>query len=111
MGGRHKPDEMTGDSNLSRRKFLMATGGTAAAVAVAGCGQGNGNGEGEGDTTPTETEGPVYTTEAQKAQDAWEKYENNKGPDQGYIRTEAFVELEEAARDDMVLLPLYHQLD
>ena len=61
MDGRHKPDEMTGDSSLSRRKFLTATGGTAAAVAVAGCGQGNGDGNGEGngtdegDTTPTDT--------------------------------------------------------
>ena len=110
MDGKHKPDEMTGDSSLSRRKFLTATGGTAAAVAVAGCG-GGGNGEGNGgDTTPTETEGPVYTTEAPKAQASWEKYKNNQAPDQDDIRTEAFVEIEEAARDDMVLLPLYHPL-
>ena len=105
---------MTGDSSLSRRKFLTATGGTAAAVAVAGCGQddGNGNGEGngEGDTTSTETGGPVYTTEAQKAQASWEKFQNNQAPDQEDVRTEAFVELEEAVRDDMVLLPLYHRL-
>jgi len=116
MDGRHKPDEMTGDSSLSRRKFLTATGGTAAAVAVAGCGQGNGNGNGEGngtdegDTTPTDTGEPVYATEAQKAQASWEKYQNNQAPDQEDIRTEAFVELEEAVRDDMVLLPLYHRL-
>ena len=115
MDGRHNLDEMTGDSSLSRRKFLTATGGTAAAVAVAGCGQGNGNGNGEGngtdegDTTPTET-GPVYATEAQKAQASWEKYRNNQAPDQEDIRTEAFVEIEEAVRDDMALLPLYHRL-
>ena len=104
---------MTGDSSLSRRKFLTATGGTAAAVAVAGCGQGNGNGEGDDegdDSTPTETEEPVYTTEAPKAQEAWARYKNNQAPDQDDIRTEAFVEVEEAARDDMVLLPLYHRL-
>ena len=110
MDGRHNLDEMTGDSSLSRRKFLTATGGTAAAVAVAGCGQGNGNGNGEGDTTPTETEGPVYATEAPKAQASWEKYQDNQAPDQEDIRTEAFVEIEEAVRDDMALLPLYHRL-
>lgn len=110
---------MTGDSSLSRRKFLTATGGTAAAVAVAGCGQGNGNGGGNGngngngngdDPTPTEGDGLVYATEAQKAQDAWEKYQNNQAPEQEQARTEAFVAIEEAVRDDMVLLPLYHRL-
>ena len=40
---------MKGDERLSRRKFLTATGGTAAAAAVAGCGQGDGNGDGEGE--------------------------------------------------------------
>ena len=112
---------MTGDKRLSRRKFLTATGGTAAAAAVAGCGQDDGNGGGE--TTPTETgdgEGDqttdtggdgqefVYATEAQKAQDAWEQYENNQQPDQEQARTEAFVAIEEARRDDMVVLPLFH---
>jgi peptide/nickel transport system substrate-binding protein len=48
---------MIGDSDLSRRKFLTATGGTAAAVAVAGCGNGNDEGNGNGgDSTPTEDE-------------------------------------------------------
>lgn len=38
---------MTDDSNLSRRRFLQATGGTASAIALAGClggGDGSGNG-------------------------------------------------------------------
>ena len=118
-------DEMKGDERLSRRKFLTATGGTAAAAAVAGCGQGNGNGGGETtDTGDGEGEGEneeemtdtgdgqefVYATEAQKAQDAWEQYKNNQAPDQEQARTEAFVAIEEARRDDMVMLPLYHNL-
>jgi len=48
-------DEMTGDSDLSRRKFLTATGGTAAAVTVAGCG-GNGNGGSEETATDDDME-------------------------------------------------------
>ena len=116
---------MKGDERLSRRKFLTATGGTAAAAAVAGCGQGDGNGDGEPTATDDgEGEGEneeemtdtgdgqefVYATEAQKAQNAWEQYENNKAPDQEQARTEAFVAIEEARRDDMVMLPLYHNL-
>ena len=116
---------MKGDERLSRRKFLTATGGTAAAAAVAGCGQGDGNGDGEPTATGDgEGEGEneeemtdtgdgqefVYATEAQKAQNAWERYENNQAPDQEQARTEAFVAIEEARRDDMVMLPLYHNL-
>ena len=44
--GGHELDEMTGDKCLSRRKFLTATGGTAAAVAVAGCGEGDDSSDG-----------------------------------------------------------------
>ena len=116
---------MKGDERLSRRKFLTATGGTAAAAAVAGCGQGDGNGDGEPTATGDgEGEGEneeemtdtgdgqefVYATEAQKAQNAWERYEDNQAPDQEQARTEAFVAIEEARRDDMVMLPLYHNL-
>ncbi|QLD86753.1 twin-arginine translocation signal domain-containing protein [Natronomonas halophila] len=105
---------MPDKDSLSRRTFLKATGGTAGAVAIAGCGDsgnGNGNGNGDGDTpTPTPEDEPVYTTEAPKAQEAWETVENNPGPEAEDIRTEAFIEIEEAVRDDMVLLPLYHEL-
>lgn len=66
MDGRHKADEMTGDSSLSRRKFLTATGGTAAAVAVAGCGQGNSNGDGE--ETANETDDDMEETTADSSE-------------------------------------------
>jgi peptide/nickel transport system substrate-binding protein len=110
---------MADSEKLSRRKFLTATGGAAATAAVAGCpddGGENGDGGGAGNntddgTTPTEQQDQlVYAEHAQKAQDAWERVENNPSPDAEDIRNEAYVEMEEALRDDMVLMPLYHPL-
>ncbi|USZ72775.1 ABC transporter substrate-binding protein [Natronosalvus halobius] len=49
--------------------------------------------------------------EMQKAADAWETIENNPSPDDEDIRAEAHVEIEEAVRDDMILLPLFHNLN
>jgi peptide/nickel transport system substrate-binding protein len=63
---------------------------------------GGGVGDGGGEAADTEN--------VQKAQDAWERFENNPDPDAEDIRTEAFVDIEEARRDDMILLPLYHGL-
>ncbi|MFC4359840.1 ABC transporter substrate-binding protein [Halobium salinum] len=57
---------MTDRNNVSRRRFLQATGGTAAAVAIAGCTGGNnegeGNGTGDGTQETTTTSGNESTT-------------------------------------------------
>ncbi|SDR28175.1 ABC transporter substrate-binding protein [Natronobacterium texcoconense] len=47
---------------------------------------------------------------AQQAQDAWERIEANPDPEDEDLRNEAYVEMEEAIWDDMVCIPLYHQL-
>lgn len=97
--------------NLSRRTFLSAAGGTAAAAAVAGCSEEDITGDaGEDGTDGGATNGTVFGIEAGKAQDAWERFEANPGPEAEDIRASAFVEIEEAVRDDMVLLPLHHGL-
>ena len=68
------------------------------------------------DLIPTDADGYYLDWQAadsenvQKAQDAWERFENNPDPDAEDIRTEAFVDIEEARRDDMIMLPLYHGL-
>jgi len=69
------------------------------------------------DLIPEEADGyyldwnKVDSENADKAQEAWERVVDNPSPEAEDIRAEAFVEIEEAARDDMVLLPLYHRLD
>ena len=45
---------------------------------------------------------------ADKAQEAWERAVNNPLPEDESLRQEAYVEMEEAVRDDAVLVPLYH---
>ena len=121
--------------NSTRRKLLMAMGGTAT-VALAGCtggggddgdndtgnggdndtgnggdgngGDGTGNGDDGSDRGPSNLE--VGPPQADKAQAAWERVTNNASPEDQDLRNEAYVEMEEAVRDDMVLLPLYHGL-
>jgi peptide/nickel transport system substrate-binding protein len=126
--------------NSTRRKLLMAMGGTAT-VALAGCtggggddgdndtgngsdndtgnggdgnggdgngGDGTGNGDDGTDRGPSNLE--VGPPQADKAQAAWERVTNNAAPEDQDLRNEAYVEMEEAVRDDMVLLPLYHGL-
>lgn len=60
------------------------------------------DGDGDGEEEPD--------SYADKAQSAWETVINNPSPDQAETRNQAFVEMEEAVRDDMVLLPLFHGL-
>ena len=45
---------------------------------------------------------------ADKAQEAWERAVDNPLPEDEDLRQEAYVEMEEAVRDDAVLVPLYH---
>jgi ABC-type transport system substrate-binding protein len=52
----------------------------------------------------------VDSANADKAQTAWDQVQNNLGPDEEAARNEAYVEMEEARRDDAVLLPLYHPI-
>lgn len=98
---------MSRDPIMDRRRFLQATGGTATAVALAGCfGDEEDPDEGNGGSNGDDAENNV-----QKAQEAWETIEANPEPDAEDVRNEAYVEMEEAARDDMILLPLYHNLN
>ena len=68
------------------------------------------------ETMPSETNGFYldWHTElgegenADKAQDAWERAVDNPLPEDEGLRQEAYVEMEEAVRDDAVLVPLYH---
>ena len=52
----------------------------------------------------------VDTEPSQRAQEAWETIENNPAPEDEDIRNENFVAMERAVREDMVLLPLFHNL-
>lgn len=111
---------------MKRRQFLQATGGTAGALALAGCiggddggnGESGGNGEnesgngnGENESDGNESDGEEEISNVQKAQEAWDRIENNPEPEAEDIRQEAYVEMEEAVRDDMILMPLYHNLN
>lgn len=110
---------MSGTQDLTRRKFLIAAGGTAA-VAAAGCIGDDGEETptpsptppgGNGTPTPTQTPtGPVPQTEADKAQAAWERIVANPSPEDADLRDQAHVEIEEAVRDSGILIPLMHGL-
>jgi len=106
------------DVDNNRRRLLAALGGSAS-VALAGCSAILDDGDdddtddtdvddGDDDTDPDEEEG---RTNADKAQAAWERIVDNPAPEDQDIRDEAFIEIEEAIRDDMILLPLYHNLE
>ncbi|MFP8958085.1 ABC transporter substrate-binding protein [Natrialbaceae archaeon A-CW3] len=47
----------------------------------------------------------------QKAQDAWDTIVENPAPEDEELRGDAHIEIEEAVRDDMILLPLFHNLN
>jgi len=53
-------------------------------------------------------EGPVRETNADRAQAAWEEAVANPLPEDETFRAQAYVEMEEATRDDAILVPLYH---
>ncbi|OVE84624.1 ABC transporter substrate-binding protein [Natronolimnobius baerhuensis] len=91
---------------------MLALLGGSATVGLAGCsallgddddGNGNGNGNGSDDDTNYEV-----SDHANKAQAAWERVVDHPAPEDEDTRNEAYLEIEEAVRDDMVLLPLYH---
>ncbi|MFC4544294.1 ABC transporter substrate-binding protein [Halosolutus amylolyticus] len=84
--------------------MLAALGGTAT-VGLAGCSALLSDDEEDDD----DSTGDYETSEhADKAQAAWERIIENPGPDAEDTRTQAYVEIEEAVRDDMVLLPTHH---
>ncbi|WP_049926243.1 ABC transporter substrate-binding protein [Halopiger goleimassiliensis] len=93
---------------------MLAVLGGSATVGLAGCsaliddgngedGNGDGNGDGWEDLETSEN--------ADKAQAAWERVLENTAPEEEDVRNEAYIEIEEAVRDDMVILPLYHELE
>ncbi|RKD95368.1 ABC transporter substrate-binding protein [Halopiger aswanensis] len=97
---------------------MLALLGGSATAGLAGCsalleGDGNGDGNGNGNSSGNGNGnggGNDYevSEHADKAQAAWETVQENAGPDGEEARTQAYVEIEEAVRDDMVMLPLYH---
>jgi len=70
------------------------------------------------ETMPSETNGFYLDWQSQlgvsdnadKAQEAWERAVANPLPEDEELRQEAYVEMEEAVRDDAVVIPLYHGL-
>ncbi|WP_306060231.1 ABC transporter substrate-binding protein [Natronococcus wangiae] len=82
---------------------MLALLGGSATVGLAGCSALLNDDDEDDDETNYEV-----NEHADKAQAAWETVLENPGPDAEGIRNEAYVEIEEAVRDDMVLLPLYH---
>ncbi|UTF52939.1 ABC transporter substrate-binding protein [Natronosalvus rutilus] len=111
---------MPNDNGVSRRSFLKATSAGAATAAVAGCfggDEGNGDGNGDGNGNGNESgngngngNGDGDLSNVEKAQQAWERAQDNPAPEDEETRMEAYLEMEEAIRDDMILLPLYHGL-
>lgn len=103
---------------------MLALLGGSASVGLAGCSalfgddddpvedddDGTADPDDDGDDDDDEETEPERTN-ADKAQAAWERVEANPRPEQQDIRDEAYIEIEEAVRDDMVLLPLYHNLE
>ena len=102
-----------------RRRFLAALGGSAS-VAVAGCsalldddddGTGDDDDDDNGMDNGTDPNGDEDELEpADKAQAAWERIGDNPAPEDEDIRLQAHLEIEEAIRDDVIILPLQHGL-
>ncbi|WP_247003965.1 ABC transporter substrate-binding protein [Halosolutus gelatinilyticus] len=86
--------------------MLAALGGTAS-VSLAGCSAllSDDGDEDDGGDGGDGTDGESY---ADKAQAAWERIQSNPGPDAQDLRNEAYVEIEEAVRDDMIMLNFLH---
>ena len=99
----------------SRRRLLALLGGSATA-SLAGCSamlggdEEDGDGEDGGNGSDGGDGGDGSRTNADKAQAAWETIEENPDPEAEDVRNEAYIEIEEAVRDDMILLPLLHNL-
>ena len=100
--------------DVTRRRFLLAAGGVTA-MSAAGC---LGDEDPDEDPTPTPDDDDDDTdpdtdpemTHADKAQAAWERIVAHPAPEDADIRDQAYIEIEEAVRDDMILLPLLHGL-
>lgn len=99
------------NGSVGRRSFLAVAGGTSTA-ALAGCSDILDVFDDEEEEDPN-WETWDHPDNVQKAQDAWEDIEANAGPTEGeaQARAQAHVEIEEARRDDMILLPFYHGFD
>ena len=100
------------DVDSTRRKLLVGLGGTAAA-GLAGCVGGDDDDDDPDDDDDDDDPGAPdgereIQTEADKAQAAWERATANPLPEDEGLRNEAYVEIEEAVRDDAALVPLYH---
>ncbi|MFC6906084.1 ABC transporter substrate-binding protein [Halalkalicoccus tibetensis] len=103
-------NDSSSDERINRRRFLQAAGGSATAVALAGCFDSDDGEDGDGGNGGNGGNGDEENP-ARKAQNAWETIEENPDEDAEDIRNEAYVEIEEAVRDDMILLPLFHNLE
>lgn len=110
------PDPENGPAveSTNRRQLLGLLGGSAA-VALAGCADDDPDDDGVGaddsDDTDDTDDGPAERTNADKAQAAWQRAVDNPLPEDEPLRQEAYVEMEEAVRDDAIMIPLYHNLE
>ena len=102
--------------STNRRRVLGLLGGSAT-VALAGCADDDpGDGDDDGaadddDGAADDDDGEEPTgerTNADKAQAAWNRATDNPLPEDEPLRQEAYVEMEEAVRDDAIIVPLYH---
>ena len=95
---------------VSRRRFLLASGGVAS-IGAAGC-LGDDDEITADDTADDDSvdddDDPDGLTNVEKAQTAWDRVVEHPHPDDEDVRNESYVEMEEAIRDDMILLPLFH---
>ncbi|MGQ3328702.1 ABC transporter substrate-binding protein [Halorubrum sp. FL23] len=114
------PDPKSGEAveSTKRRRLLGLLGG-GAAVSLAGCsdqepsdgGDGSDGSDGsdgmDGDDGEDGEDEPQRSN-ADKAQAAWERAVANPLPEDEELRKEAYIEMEEAVRDDAAVIPLFH---
>ena len=128
-------DDVDNVTSTRRRRVLAALGGTAS-VGLAGCSAifddddddepvddtdddpiepDDDTDDDEPDPDPEDDadddEPEPEMTNADRAQAAWERIEANPEPEAEDLRNEAYVEIEQAVLDDVIVLPLYHNLN
>ncbi|WP_197428404.1 ABC transporter substrate-binding protein [Halapricum sp. CBA1109] len=99
----------SGDKSGSTRRKMLSLMGGGAAASLAGCSAFLDSG-GDGTTTSSGT-GDVSLDASQwadQAQEAWETVVDNPGPDAQETRNEAYLDIEEAVRNSVIVLNFMH---
>lgn len=88
---------------------MLSLVGGGAAAGLAGCSAFlDSDDGGDGTSTPGGDASLDPTVHADKAQEAWETIVNNPGPDAQSTRNEAYIKIEEAVRDSVIVLNFMH---